>query len=709
MPLTLPSNMQTDKNKQGHSPTLFIEFTDLTYYLATEDYTLDLTLGGTRAYTDLTKAGASVGTISQTVPADMNRNASTASLDITLVDYRGSLRSNIIGSAPNLTASAVNIYLIFETTNDEADRLQIFSGYIADYTIQHDIMTLKIETDAFRELGDFPQGSQLLSEVYAYNAAGEKIVEPLQYGDFGWNDDVMFTSDLATKGVMFAICPYSGRDASGYYTFSVSSHQMESMPTAYQISAFLNHYVFIRRDNMWLKWMDGDAIVTNTASGAEIKLSNGSSSTEGKFAFMYPTALYTGGSGTNPSDAGLAIDGKQATASGAAHTSGQRIKVHDVKIDLLTSSQITGEAKPFVWIESVTGEEPYAYITLRRKSDDTSAGQITVTDSTSLQTWIQVGLVEVSDAADVNDYYMEVEPINGGYIEMAGIVFRVKVNGFIPESDEACIYLRCQGRKFSGTWGSRKTSGALITHPIDMLESIWRDDLSKTDIDTTSFDAVSTVLSGYKVNASIFERQTAEAFFDRFAEQFNITNVISQNNQISIAIPSDALNYSASGTSSPDDEDILTDSETITSESFNRHPMKKGSFKLTRSQRGDLIEKLIMPYGRTFNGEYVFVDNSSGTGTETTINNDFLGHATTAASLVAFVRTWRSNQRFIASMTTFLNAIGWQIGDIRSVVHDDLVDAMMYDSVEGDKWIVFSIRINGTKGLIDLKLQNIPT
>lgn len=720
MPLTLPANMQTDKNKQGHSPTLFIEFTDLTYYLATEDFTLDLTLGGTRAYTDLTKAGASIGTISQTVPADMNRNASTASLDITLVDYRGSLRSNIIGSSPNLTASAVDIYLIFETTNDEADRLQIFSGYIADYTIQRDVMTLKIETDAFKDLGDFPQQSQTLVDAYDYSTAEKNIVEPLQYGDFDWSTEPVWFGNKSSK--IYAICPYIG-ETSGQKAFSVASHEMKEFPsTSGEVNDDRDSYLFSWR-GAWVHHNLTDITTTNTSGGCSFWGDPDVDWIDASHVYVWPGAVFTSGENANNADGPLsqAIDGKVATVcqvtrdAGAAYANFDTFPIGD-NLRYNTTDHAAGTARGAtfsIYVTGTTHPSPPGNVgtfKIKKKSDHSLLAEANVSSTASGWTTV-AGFGSSFDILTINDYYIELASagVNYGY-NVSGIALKVPVERWsIDNGDEACLYARCQGRAYSGTWGSRKTSGNLITHPIDMIESIWRDDFGKTAIDTDSFDNVAGVFSSYVVNASIFERETAEAFFDRFAEQFNVTNIISQNNIISIAAPSDTLNYSASGTTSPDDEDILTDNETITSESFNEHPIKKGSFQITRTPKSGLIGKLTMPYGRRFDGEYMIINNTSGTGTGTTINNDFLGHATTAASLVAFVRTWRSNQRFIASMTTFLNAIGWQIGDIRSVVHDDLVDAMMYDSVEGDKWIVFSIRINGTKGLIDLKLQNIPT
>ena len=84
------------------------------------------------------------------------------------------------------------------------------------------------------------------------------------------------------------------------------------------------------------------------------------------------------------------------------------------------------------------------------------------------------------------------------------------------------IFCGWRGREYSGTWNSRKTSGNLIEHPTDVIESILRDDLGLTDskIDMDSFDAVNTELgANWKFSGYLNERKNSKEILEDLARQ----------------------------------------------------------------------------------------------------------------------------------------------------------------------------------------------
>jgi len=478
MALTLPAEVATEKDKQGHSPLLLIDFVDLTYYVATKAYTLDLTGGGTRTYNDLTQA-SKIGALTHRIPDGVNRISSTANMRITLLDFRGSLRTNIIASAPDLTDSTVRVYLKFDTDNeDEANLLKIFDGVIAEYDTSIDTLELQLETVHFRNLKSLP--AELLKDAYTDVANIDDIGKPLQYGDFNWADDPLFTADINQT---YAIAPFVKNDGTHYF-FSVASHEMNEFPTAGNISDTSGDaYLFLRRDGLLIHVTDATAVVTNSASNAEIKIRT---LLHLCYTFIWPSALYTGGTNMNPSDGADAIDKAAATNTVINGTSGEELEVHTINIDALDLSIPSDGVRFFIYFVSVFGSSPYGTVKIKKKSDDSEVGiGYTIDSGTSLNAWVQTAIFDALTIGDINDHYLEVAVNSGRTVGVAGVTARIGVQEFDPVNDELAAYVRCKGREFSGTWGSRKTSGDPIDHPIDMVESLARDEFSLTEINAS--------------------------------------------------------------------------------------------------------------------------------------------------------------------------------------------------------------------------------
>lgn len=86
------------------------------------------------------------------------------------------------------------------------------------------------------------------------------------------------------------------------------------------------------------------------------------------------------------------------------------------------------------------------------------------------------------------------------------------------------LFAGIEGREYSGTWNTRKTSGNLVEVAADVIESIVRDDLSITNanIDTASFDLVYTErTASHKFSGAIVDRINSKELLEDLARQNN--------------------------------------------------------------------------------------------------------------------------------------------------------------------------------------------
>ena len=698
MARTLPAEITNNKNNISNSIVLMLEVPALSFYVATQSYTLSLTAGGNRVFTDGLKFNG-IGSFDTSISENVNNISNTGSLNISLTNFRGSVRSALLGSAPDLTGQTADLYFKLDTSSTaEADRLKIFSGQISEYTEQGDILQLKIKSaNQFQELAVIP--SQTLAELdSASQQTDDTIADPIQYGDFNFTEDPLFYQDFADAGSP-AMAPFLKFDGTNYI-FRVSNHLMDSMPTATNINnSDGDSYLFIRRQGIWLQVFSSAATVFNTGTGSSILIPQSNHSV---YAFFTPTSTNSGNTGTNPANT---YDGK-VTTFGSADTTND-LKVEGFQSDIFTNTDLVLQSNVvqlYIYFKAYSSTvSPPTKISFRKISDDSLVDTEVslLAASVTADTWTNVGFFDIT-GNNLSDLYVQVNGLQSDTVaDIAGIMVRVQYKDFNPETDEQVAYVKCKGYEFSGTWGGRKTTGNPITHPVDMVESLLRDHYSITDINTTSFDDVAATMSGYKANFTMLKKWNADNLLNTICKQFNLALAIDGNNEFIISRPSAALNFTSSGTGTPNNTDIFNDTDSLTGNVYSQNPIKLNSFELKRTSKQSKIDKLKINYQRVWNN--IFLNSTtSGTGDETVYNNIFLSDKATADLLVAAIQSWLSQQKSIAVLGTFINALHLQAGDIINIQHGDLNDAILNATVTTQKWLVRFLQFNLRNGLISL-------
>lgn len=673
--LTLPTEVTDNKNLQGIEPILLIRFTDLAFFVASQAVTIS-----SQAYQDLLREGFSLS-LQELLPEKLNSIWSVSGLRLQLLDWRGTLRSSMVGSSPDLTGSDVEVYVKYGTaTTVLANAVQIFEGTISDYSVERDIMTLEVQSTR-PALADVP--TQLIP--------GETTVaKPIQFGDFVFSNDPRIWG-LDANTPHYAICPliFIDEDKVGA-KWIVAAHQMDQMPTASNLTDEDNAYAFVVRDNTYqhCKLDSGSSTitVTNTSTEATVEVS-GTTEIE-VWLFRTPTAE---GSGNTVSAWQSTIDGKTVTDA-TVDDSETKLSVDTFLLDEFKESQYDHtDALNGVVIRlgTVTGTNSF----IARFTDGTNTATTTFSSSDS-NTWIHVSLpgsgADAFDDIEAN-FRVEVEQLIGGEsCDVQIILLKLRTQNL--SSTDKFLYLRCSGKEFSGTWNSRKTSGSPMNYVPEFIESLLRDIWSygDADIDMDSFDDVNTYLTSTVFaigGGTIFQQQDAYRLLSDICEIYNLSLIFSSEKKWRLRLPLKGVHdFSNSGTGTPGDEDIYTDSETITNNEFDRHPILRGTFRISRTNIKSFSDRLVINYIRTHQG--FIQQRSAGSGRKITLNNWLLSDNDSATAFRNAIDNHLLAQHSVVEFETFSNAVGVEIGDIINVRHDDLNDDMLDATVNTQKWMV---------------------
>lgn len=218
-------------------------------------------------YKDLLKNKNSLS-LNNSLSENVNNYNSLNSISLTLLDWTA-LSSAWSTSLTTLKNSAVNIYIKYNTGDVSASNaLKIFSGKISDWSIKKDIITLTVENS--RITVDELQTlipTTLIRDTI--EAAEYEGGRPVQFGDFSWADDFVFWADRPNK---YAYIPYVYTTAAGSMRFEIAEHQMKSLPTAIQLNGNgdteAELYTFVFRFGAFWAQRLINAAITNTSSGA---------------------------------------------------------------------------------------------------------------------------------------------------------------------------------------------------------------------------------------------------------------------------------------------------------------------------------------------------------------------------------------------------------------------------------------------------------
>ena len=698
MALPLTSEAQTEKNKISHSPILLVDLINPTIAFGSKQVTL--TGGGNdTTYNDFIQLG-SISGISQNMPTSLNRLSSIPSMTFAVNDFRNTLRDILFTGDPDFTSTTVIVWLKFDTgSNSMASRVRLLQGFIDTYSIRNDTLTFTVGTNNFLRAENLP--TTRFSDIDGNSEAEENISLPIQYGDFNWSIDPGFFGDVAA-GNFYALAPYLKTSGDGDVTFILSGHQMNQVPPA--SDDFPNNYTLIRRKGILCHW-DTLKTVTNTAGEARIVMSN--AGVNRVYLPLHAKEAYAGGSGNQSGTIDEALDGLSSTGAIADASFGTVVKVHDFRIEPWgngdTSSNV---ASTFIYIgTTVSGTGGFAAV--RRKSNDTIVDQVNIPGGTG-EGWIEIVGTQAMWIEDLNDFYVQVETngAGGDRIIVSAVIVAPRLLGYDPSSDDACLYVRAQGRTFSSSWDGRKSAGSLVTHPGDMIESIFREEIAGFgSIDTGTFDDYTGINGSLEVCATIFEQVQASTLLREMANAFNLGIVISPIGRVRLISPDNSIGFTDGG-GSPSNEDIITDAETVSSESYNENPILRGTFGLSRTDPIQKRIRTILDYRPSFSGRFLKSYTLGSAQDIRTIRNRFIANEATAISVHTSIENWQGKQKFLASVRTFYNALAMEVGDRRNIRHGDLSDGMLEGSVNSEKWLLYDYSFNwdGTINLMFVQI-----
>jgi len=685
---TLTSNTNSNKNLQGEAPTLVLDIVSKSFYVTTKDWTMNLEVGGTRVYSgDIARRSGSA--LSYGIPITLDSISSLPVMSIGITDFQGNIRANLLGSTPDLTGTTASVYIKYDS-DSELNRSLIFQGIVDRYSIKGDLFTIRLKSAGYpvEHIGT------LLSDSFSNVDNSENIIEPLQYGDFNWADDPEWWGD---RDDVWAICPLIHIDA-GQQTYMVANHKMNQFPTTQaEVRDSRDSYLFSRRGNHLVHHEVWD-ITTVNVTDCSFKLEAQDPIMSSR-VYIWAGDEFAGEFTNDGGDHANAIDGKVGTNMIMSPTDTTMHSFHDFifsdDIRFNESDNVnnihagySSTISVHVYVSSVEGTGDLVKVSIKKKSDDSVLASAMITDAMTTAQWYNIVSFGSSfDISTLNDYYIEFDEQAGNNIEtdISGFMIRIPVARHDLEIDEKCLYARCQGRQYSGTWGARRTSAALITKSLDILESILRDEVVHS-IDTTTFDAVDA-LDTFDPAFTLFERELLQDFLRDFAKTFNIGIMLHSTGDVGVVKGVNTIDFTKAGSDTAGDDDIFTDVATITANEFDENPILDNTFVPDRSDAGAIVEQVDIVFNRTFSGNFL-ESGSSGSGVITALQNRYMNKLSHITNLAADIITLRGQQLWIVRFTTFNNALWVEPGDVINIRHSVLNDTILPSTENAQKWVV---------------------
>lgn len=650
-------------------------------------------------FTDIFQQGLPV-TLQSVLPESVNDEVSIGDLSLEMLDFISSLRSTIISSAPDLREKRVDLLfaLAISSTNTE-NWLKVFEGYIRDYEINNNVLSLKLKS--FIPSLNFP--STLLTSTYSGITFtiidhDSDLCEPLQYGSFNYN----FTPtaiDYSDSPRQWAVAPmvYYG---SNQYKYHVAAHELHYIKT---FSTYTIWDACFKRDGYYIFFniYNASSSFTNTASGSVLTRSRTSSDYA---RIKLPPS--------NLNDDDNSITGQNAmdkdTSTNATITdTATPLSVEFNQFKEMGSSQLASYVGAKGKLKATAGVKTG---TFNLYSIDPSGTKTTINLAASATTTHNFSPGSIEEIAE---WEFGVENVSGGgsdTVTVSEIWIEVDVNP--PTYRDKFIHIQdIVGREFSGTWNSRKTSGDPILAPNDAIESILRDELSygDSDIDMDIFDEANTIYGGtgslvtppdVTIGFTIFRRTTIQDFLKKWntAFQCSVIHTVAKRWRYIIARASNR-NFSSSGTGTPGDEDIFTDTDTISDQEYSQHPLLARSIQIGRTNEDEVYERILL---KRFTDEDEQSTDETETGTAggktIEVENVFIAQDTTvggssSSKLLDLLEDWLYYQKYIVKFTSFYNAIAKEVGDIINIQHTFLNDDMLVATKNTQKWMILEVSI----------------
>ena len=270
------------------------------------------------------------------------------------------------------------------------------------------------------------------------------------------------------------------------------------------------------------------------------------------------------------------------------------------------------------------------------------------------------------------------------------------------------IYAIGRGKKY-GAWITGRSGLAtsdFIENPAYIIEDIARTaGLGDANINETAFDTAFTALDGdsWKMAGILDEQRDWKDIVDEIGKQCKMRVFFSNDNKLTCSVYNKDANFSISGTGTPDDRDIYTDSPTLTSNRYDQHPILRGTIQIDKTPLRDIINQIYVNYHLSFaSGKYqreVFIkendsfDNSSRDQQDTNaspedreedaelsqtnykltrehrIDSPFIQDDATAVNLRNHKLELNVDRRSVASFRTPFNAVQAEQCDIINIQH----------------------------------------
>lgn len=684
-----PTEWLNNKSKIAISPLLLIKFAGIPFYVGSKAITIS-----SLAYQDLMKKKSSMS-MTEKLPEAVNSIAATSGLTLNLVDWRGTIRDIFAGE--DLLNEKGEFYLKLGSSTDLADALHFYSGTIADYSQKKGVLTLKMK-NIIPDLKEIPS-DEIKAPTTFFTSANkwqslEGVTAPLQYGQFCPNSDPRFFNAPTAH---YAPCPLAhwGEDVAVY---KIASHQMDTMPSNFSLSDEAE--AFVVRDKKYLHARFQSATFTNNSSGASVEVAT---TTKEAYLFLPPTALEAG---NNVTGAENVYDGK-GTTSVTMNSTSDVIEVGTFGFDEIRENTLHNPSSPDTEVQirwgTILGVNSFR-VTI---SDGTNSTQSLVS-SVDSNKWKSYSMpVAIDNITDLENLTIKIEQLLGEVsAQVVEITTKVRVQDI--SADDPFIYIRCTGREFSGTWGSRKTTGALISYAPEIIESLLRDEFGYTDsdIDDASFDRVTDYmkLTGFILSSgSFFEKKPGLEIIRDLCRMFNLCLIFTKDKKWRLTMPLSSVEpFTQSGTGTPNNSDIFTDSETITSGEFDQNVIIKRSFETSRSNPRDIYPRLRIKYVRTHQG--YLRESNVGTGAEKILENGFIQDESSADNLKDDIKFIFSTQKNVVRFASGYNAAHLNAGDIVNIRHGDLSGAMLQTGNENtQKWAIISLNTKWRPAIVVVK------
>ena len=505
----------------------------------------------------------------------------------------------------NIYNRGVNVFLWTNGVEDIDDWLKIYSGLSSGYKINNDVVSINVENSTSTVHKSLPQS--IITQADKQGTApipADSLgkVKPIVYGDHTFNfNHATRTSCTFDQSNSLVPMVYLGLDDDNKKRWIISHHELNSIGKLWGFDSNLGRYVELRTYTT----------VSNSASGAIIKHDFG----EYFYDYWFGSGEFTDILGYDDTSYVERISDQLANTFATI----------DHEFDASTNER--QDQHYFAYNPSISDDDiievaVFAFTTIRTSGSPTytinSVDLSGIGEPSTVQACGTLAATAAGASANVRW-----DTVGACIIAIAQIFKRIK---YLPTA-HLPLFAECKGREASSTVAghfSGLSTGDLLERPAQIADSILYDELGQT-VDTTSFQAVDTELSSWKMNFSLNKPLSSQKILDALAFQsksfiyFNDVNTISMDTF-----------YASDST---DFDDITLDD------------VKLHSLKISQTSLRKMTNDIILNYRKQGTGALQEVveriNDSAGGGSidqynatqEKVINADYIADTTTAGLL----------------------------------------------------------------------------